>query len=113
MQKVSLKALPQPGNIDWLMVKMPNGHFRSKCVLLLLRSFFVDSVSLRCPNEESAGCQLGTLEELFLKQKNKMATINNGKFYLYTYLQFTYIVLRDTILVSRPRFSGSRNLFMM
>ena len=41
------------------------------CFYAIVKVFFVDSVSLRCPNKKSAGCQVGTIEEFFLKYKTK------------------------------------------
>ena len=36
-----------------------------KACCVAIMKFFVDSVSLSCPDGKSAGCQLGTLEECF------------------------------------------------
>ena len=54
---------------------------------------------------------LAPLRNFLKAKKNKMAAIINKKFY-FTHI-FASDVLRDTILVSKSRFLGSKNLFMM
>ena len=66
----------------------------------------VDSGSLTCPEQESAGCHFGTLEEFFLLAKIKMATKESQEKSIFI-CKFSSRPPRCTVLVSTPRFSGS------
>ena len=82
-----------------------------KACFVAIMKFFVDLASPSCPHEISR-MPAWHHSGIFLKAKNKMAAINNGKFYYFTHI-FAYIVLRGTIFVSKSRFLASKNLFMM
>ena len=56
-----------------ILVQLTNGVFEPKHVLWYGRCFMVNSGTMACPEQESAGCHFGTLGETFLGAKNKMA----------------------------------------
>ena len=71
----------------------------------------VNPGTIACPEQESAGCHFGTLEETFLGAKNKMAA---GRLCRRSEIPNNFLIIcaRKLILVSTPMFSGSRSSFI-
>ena len=54
-----------------LLVQLSNGIFLLKRVSRYGRCFMIDSGSMGCSEQESAGCHFGTLGRIFLRAKTK------------------------------------------